>query len=150
MKTNMSQVRATNALNWKDRNYGGKNEGNIVSGFPVIIRTDGLLAALAYALEKKEDKQTRRLAPKNAGEFVIALAIFNHLASTLILRDETSIRRLNEEFDDLKAQNQDMGEQFFEAAEGFTRELAVGDSALLRRATAEALAFLNYLKRFVA
>ena len=150
MKTNMAQIRATNALNWKDKKYGGKNEGNVVSGFPVIIRIDGLLAALAYAVEKKEDKQTKRLIPKNEGEFVIALAIFNHLTTTLILKDEPSIRQFKEKIAALAGHNQNMGEQFFEAAEGFTRELASGDSALLRRATAEALAFLNYLKRFVA
>lgn len=125
MKT-LAQRRAAIALKWKDKDYGGKKEGNVVSGFPTLIRMDGLLPALAYAVEKKEDKSTRQLVPKNKGEFQIASALVEHLGNEGILK---------------QSQNPD----------DMVKELAIAaDAAQLRRATAEALAFLNYLKRFVA
>lgn len=108
-----------------DKDYGGKKEGNVVSGFPLLIRTDGLLPSLAYAVEKKEDKQTRKPVPKNPGEFQIASALVDHLKAEGILK------KCNK-------------------PEEMVDELAnTADACQLRRATAEALAFLNYLKRFV-
>jgi CRISPR type III-B/RAMP module-associated protein Cmr5 len=122
MKTQtLAQRRAAVALRWKDKDFGGKNEGNVVSGFPMLVRTDGLLAALAYAVELKEDTKT----PKNQGESEIAHALMEHLKSEGILRQAKTPRDMVE-------------------------ELAKADASQLRRATAEALAFLNYLKRFVA
>ena len=79
MKT-LAQRRAATALRWKDKSFGGKKEGNVVSGFPMLIRTDGFLPALAYAVEKKEDKQAKQLVPKNLGEFQIAAALVEHLS----------------------------------------------------------------------
>lgn len=122
--TTLAQRRAAVALRWKDSDFGGKKDGNVVSGFPMLIRTDGLLPALAYAVEKKADRDTERLVPKNRGEFEIANALCDHLRSERILTAATP--------------------------DALVDELAKGDSALLRRATVEALAFLNYLKRFVA
>lgn len=124
MKT-IAQRRASVALLWKDKGFGGKKEGNVVSGFPMLIRTDGLLPALAYAVEKKENKTTGQLENKNPGEFQIASALVDHLKAEEILKKSGT-------------------------PEEMVDELARGDSSLLRRATAEALAFLNYLKRFVA
>jgi CRISPR/Cas system CMR-associated protein Cmr5 small subunit len=125
MKT-LAQRRAAKALGWKDKNYGGKNEGNVVSGFPMLIRTDGLLPSLAYAVEKKPDRQTGQLVPKNQGEFQIAAALAEHLSDEGILKESKT-------------------------PEDMVNELAIAaDAPQLRRATAEALAFLNYLKRFVA
>ncbi|MBM3881228.1 MAG: type III-B CRISPR module-associated protein Cmr5 [Verrucomicrobia bacterium] len=121
----LAQRRAGMALKWKDKKYGGKKEGNVVSGFPTLIRMDGLLPALAYAIERKEDKQTRDLVPKNEGEFQIASALVEHLSNEGILKQSKS-------------------------PDDMVKELATAASASqLRRATAEALAFLNYLKRFV-
>jgi CRISPR type III-B/RAMP module-associated protein Cmr5 len=125
MKT-LAQRRAAIALKWKDKNFGGKKEGNVVSGFPTLIRMDGLLPALAYAVERKEDKQTKQLVPKNPGEFQISSAIVEHLSNEGILKQSKS--------------PDDMVKELSTAA----------DASQLRRATAEALAFLNYLKRFVA
>jgi CRISPR type III-B/RAMP module-associated protein Cmr5 len=125
MKT-LAQRRATVALLWKNKDFGGKKEGNVVSGFPTLIRIDGLLPALAYAVERKEDRQTRRMVPKNPGEFQIAAALVEHLRNEEILK---------------KSSNPDE----------MVNELASGcDASQLRRATSESLAFLNYLKRFVA
>lgn len=125
MKT-LAQRRAAIALRWKDKEFGGKKDGNVVSGFPMLIRTDGLLPALAYAIEKREDKQTRQLVPKNCGEFQIAAALVEHLSNEGILKESKSPI--------------DMVNELATAA----------DDSQLRRATSETLAFLNYLKRFVA
>jgi len=125
MKT-LAQRRASVALKWKDKKFGGKKEGNVVSGFPTLIRIDGLLPALAYAVERKEDKQTKQLVPKNAGEFQIASALVEHLSNEGVLTQSKT-------------------------PDEMVRELSTAaDASQLRRATAEALAFLNYLKRFVA
>jgi CRISPR type III-B/RAMP module-associated protein Cmr5 len=125
MKT-LAQRRAATALRWKDRSFGGKKEGNVVSGFPMLIRTDGFLPALAYAVEKKEDKQARQLVPKNPGEFQIAAALVDHLSGEEILKESKT-------------------------PDDMVNELAIAaDASQLRRATTEALAFLSYLKRFVA
>jgi CRISPR/Cas system CMR-associated protein Cmr5 small subunit len=87
---------------------------------------DGLLPALAYAVERKENKQTKELVPKNQGEFQIASALVEHLSSEGIVTQSKS-------------------------PDDMVKELATAaDASQLRRATAEALAFLNYLKRFVA
>jgi CRISPR type III-B/RAMP module-associated protein Cmr5 len=125
MKT-LAQRRAATALRWKDKSFGGKKEGNVVSGFPMLIRTDGFLPALAYAVEKKEDKQAKQLVPKNLGEFQIAAALVEHLSGEGILKQSKT-------------------------PDDMVNELAIAaDASQLRRATAEALAFLSYLKRFVA
>jgi CRISPR type III-B/RAMP module-associated protein Cmr5 len=125
MKT-LAQRRASVALLWKDRGFGGKKEGNVVSGFPMLIRTDGLLPALAYAVEKKENKKTGQSENKNLGEFQIASALVAHLTAEGILKKTKT--------------PEEMVDELANAA----------DASQLRRATAEALAFLNYLKRFVA
>lgn len=126
MTTTLAQRRAATALKWKDEKFGGKNEGNVVSGFPTLIRIAGLLPALAYAVERKEDKQTKQKVLKNVGEFRIASAIAEHLRNEKILKESESA--------------DDMIQELTKAA----------DASQLRRATAEALSFLNYLKRFVA
>jgi CRISPR type III-B/RAMP module-associated protein Cmr5 len=116
----LAQIRAANAWHRK----GSIEEKHRLPGFPSMIRTDGLLAALAFAVEK--DLKTN--APKHKGEFSIASAIVEHLACD-------GVGKIT------KAQN----------ADALVAELAAApDAALLRRATAEALAYLNYLKRFVA
>ena len=125
-KQTLAQRRAAVALRWKDKSFGGKKDGNVVSGFPMLIRVDGFLPALAYAVERKENKQTKQLEPKNLGEFQIANALVEHLSSEGILKQSKS--------------PDDMVNELSTAA----------DASQLRRATAEALAFLNYLKRFVA
>jgi hypothetical protein len=153
MTQTLTQIRAANALAWKDRDFGGKNEGNIVSGFPMLIKTAGLLPALAYALELKERREENgqiSLAPKNKGEFVIAIAVFHHLVLTGILTDAAASAELNDTLARLTPASA-IGAQFKAVAEGFLRELTdATDASQLRRATAEALAFLSYLKRFVA
>lgn len=121
MKTTLAQSRAANALNAaRIEGMGlGQDGGNALSGFPMLVKTDGALAAFAFAVERKPNGER-----KQRGACLIVGAIAAHLSSLGILNAQTA--------DDL------------------VDELARGDSSLLRRATAEALAFLNYLKRFVA
>lgn len=121
---NLDQIRAHNALAHKDRIAASQGGGDAISGFPMLVLTDGLLAALAFACEWKNQQAGQR---KHPGEFTVATAIAAHL--------HTPANRITE------AAN----------ADALVAELADQDSdILLRRATAEALAFLNYLKRFVA
>jgi len=146
---NLNQIRAHNSLQHKDRIANSQGGGDAISGFPMLVLTDGLLAALAFALEEKEVRQDdmpaanapnaylfrqvgqgrdlKYLKRKHDGEYTVARAIADHL--------HTPLNRI--------AQAQNAGDLLAELARQ-------DDDALLRRATAEALAFLNYLKRFVA
>lgn len=121
---NLDQIRAQSALRHKDKIANAKGGGDAISGFPMRVLTDGILAALAFSCEWKDKEKGQR---KNPGQFTVATAIADHLSldGNPLVKGKTA--------DDL------------------VKELAAGnDDQLLRRATAEALAFLNYLKRFVA
>ena len=123
MKT-LAQVRAASALRWKDHKFGGQKGGEVVSGFPMLIKTGGLLTAAAFAVEWKEKEKNQR---KHKGEFDVVRAVAEHLSSPTI-----NITKSTE-------------------PDGLVRELAEAqDDSQLRRATAEAIGFLSYLKRFVA
>lgn len=146
---NLNQIRAHNALQHKDRIADSQGGGDAISGFPMLVLTDGFLATLAFAVEEKEVRQdemqaanttksylfrqvgqgrdAKYLRRKHDGEYTVARAVAEHL--------QTQRNRITQ------AQN----------ADDLLAELArQNDDTLLRRATAEALAFLNYLKRFVA
>ncbi len=121
MKT-LAQIRAANALK-ASRVTGmglGQKGGNALSGFPMLIKTDGLLAATAFAVELNSRRQ-----PKQEGARLIMDAVAEHLAAVEICEATVA---------------SDLVDELASAA----------DASQLRRATAEALAFLNYLKRFVA
>ena len=118
----LAQIRATSALNASKRQGigSGQREGNALSGFPMIIKTDGLLAAAAFAVEKKSNGE-----PKQKGAKLMLEEVARHLAVLGITKATT--------------------------ADALVSELATAaDASQLRRATAEALAFLSYLKRFTA
>ena len=146
---NLDQIRAHNALQHKDRIANSQGGGDAISGFPMLVVTDGLLAALAFACEWRDsdrepqgDADMRRQAQtrdregrtrqqwqarKHSGEYTVARAIAEHL--------HTVTNRITSAT----------------APDALLAELANAETdILLRRATAEALAFLNYLKRFVA
>jgi CRISPR/Cas system CMR-associated protein Cmr5 small subunit len=121
---NLDQIRAHNALLHKDRIASSQGGGDAISGFPMLVLTDGLLAALAFACEWKDQRNGTR---KHPGEFTVATAIAEHLNCRQVPMTESP------------------------NADALLGELArCPTDSLLRRATAEALAFLNYLKRFVA
>ncbi len=117
-----AQIRAAGALSASHvTGMGlGQKGGNALSGFPMLIMTDGLLAAGAFAVELNA-----RGEPKQEGARLIMNAVATHLAKVRVCKATT--------------------------AKGLVEELAMAeDASQLRRATAEALAFLSYLKRFVA
>ncbi len=121
---NLDQIRAHNALLHKDQIANSQGGGDAISGFPMLVLTNGLLGALAFACEWKDQRAGTR---KHPGEYTVATAITEHLSHDRICVCESS------------------------DADALLDELASSDTdVLLRRATAEALAFLNYLKRFVA
>jgi CRISPR/Cas system CMR-associated protein Cmr5 small subunit len=150
---NLDQIRAHNALQHKDRIAASQGGGDAISGFPMLVLTDGLLAALAFACEWKEVKekdlpppqdrpeklrigllkqqvqgqQTQWFKREHPGEYTVARSLSLHL--------QTENNRITQSA----------------SADELLAELArLNSDILLRRATAEALAFLNYLKRFVA
>lgn len=146
---NLDQIRATNAIAHRQRIADSKGGGDAVSGFPMLLLTDGLLAGLAFACEEKEVKphdvpadnhperylyrqvgtgeQRKHLKRKNPGEYTVARAVAEHLAATG--NPVTTWQTADALLAGLAAENSDVH---------------------LRRATAEAIQFLNYLKRFVA
>ena len=136
----LAQIRAANALAAsKYPAIGrGKKDGDVLSGFPQIVLNNGLLAAAASALELKKE------ALRNVGEFAVIYALARHLAS-----DGVNIYQPAEELMEPPADDR-IWLQYRTQIGTFVSFLADGDSSLLRRATAESLAYLAYLKRFVA
>jgi len=116
---NLAQIRAQNALA-ACRDPQMVLGQNALSGFPMIIKAAGLLAAGAYAVETKANGN----GPKQQGAQLILDHIAKHLHTLKICNAESAM--------------------------DLVEELAGGDATKLRRATAEALAYLNYLKRFVS
>lgn len=112
---NREQIRARNALRTLNEEMSrGAEGGDALTGFPALIIGNGLLATIAYSLEKKH------------GYPLICNAIAAHLA-------DPEIGLLPPGKGDV---------------EGMRRVLVEEDSERLRLCTAEALAFLNYLRRF--
>ena len=121
---NLNQIRAHSALQHKDRIAASQGGGDAISGFPMLVLTDGLLAALAFGCESKDQPAGAR---KHPGEYTVATAITDHLRANGIGITEA------------------------ESASDLIAELAHEETDIkLRRATAETIEFLNYLKRFVA
>ena len=112
MNQNLEQVRAKHALERASDARKQNNEGDCLSGYPSLIINNGLLATLAFSLDKK--KQHLRVAD--------AVAFHLHHLGVVV--------------------------QSTPSAAGLRDLLVKTDSHKLRRATAEALAFLAYLKRF--
>lgn len=119
----LAQIRASNALtDSRIKGMGhGQQGGDALSGFSMMIKTNGLLAATAFSLENKTTG-----ALKHEGHHLIVQSIARHLSSHGVQICEA------------------------ETASDLVEELANGDVQKLTRATAEAIAYLSYLKRFVA
>jgi CRISPR type III-B/RAMP module-associated protein Cmr5 len=114
MKT-LDQIRATNALQKADA-LNSPDGGNALSGYPSLIISNGLLATLAFSIDKK-------------GKHIeIANAIAHHLANL--------------------GDGQNLVAPQPATAQGLRDKLAASDADHLRRCTAEALAYLAFLKRF--
>ena len=123
---NLDQIRAQSALNSRENVQHALDlpgQGDSLSGFPMLIIQCGLLSAFAFAIERKPNGSEL----KHPADHAIASAIVGHLAAEgVTIADSASPRDLIEEL-----ANEDSDHK-------------------LRRATAEGIAFLNYLKRFVA
>jgi CRISPR/Cas system CMR-associated protein Cmr5 small subunit len=120
MKT-LAQIRSANALAASKTPGMGKGQkgGDAISGFPMLIKTDGLLAAAAFAVETNKEGK-----PKQEGARHIIKAVAEHLSDNGI------------------------GICQAKTASDLVDELSRGDATKLRQATAEALAYLAYLKRY--
>ncbi len=123
---NLEQIRAKNALeflkndpfNKKNSGQHGDDEqksGDVLSGFPALIINNGLLATIAYSLDKKH------------GYDLVCDAIAEHLQDKHIGL---------------------LSEKYHATGAGLRDHLTGSNSTQLRLCTAEALAYLAYLKRF--
>jgi CRISPR/Cas system CMR-associated protein Cmr5 small subunit len=120
---NLAQVRAASAL--KLANGGihrivGANGGEAIKKVPPMIAANGLLAALAFCLEQKRNGLQR------PGYAAIFDAIALHLQSP-----EIAITKATNNATDL------------------LNHLVNSDSQILKLATAEAMEWLSYARRFV-
>jgi len=127
MKT-LSQVRAANALRCRDINTKTKEEGDIINKLPAYIQNNGLIATLAFCMDKSKKKgkesDNKQDDKQENGYAEVANIIIDHLKTP-----EINIVNASD-------------------LEDLIKKLANGDANLLRRATAETLALLNYMKRF--
>lgn len=120
---NLAQVRALSALQLANNNQGGivgANGGEAIKKVPPMIAANGLLAALAFSLEEKKQGLQR------PGYAAIFDAIAAHLQSSeiSITKDTANARAL-------------------------LKHLVDSDSQTLKLATAEAMEWLGYARRFV-
>ena len=120
---NLDQVRAAHALDWLKKVNTDPNRPALVrrdaAKLPAMLLSNGLLATFAFACE---EGKAPRAGLKKACEGITA-----HLAHTTTgLPELTAIT----------------------SPETLTDKLAKSDAFCLQRATAEALAYLSYLKRF--
>lgn len=120
---NLEQIRAKNALAAAEAKDGGKFKfvRADVAGFPALIMQNGLLSAFAYASEN--GKATR------AGMKFACDKTADHLSrhGIPVLANKTDAQALIKALSENQATSSD-----------------------LQRATAEALLFFSYLKRFAA
>lgn len=120
---NLAQIRASSALDFanSDVNKRGKDGGEAIKKIPPMIASNGLLAALAFSLEeKRQDLQRPGFA-----------AIFDTIAQHLQY-DEIGI-------------TSGTGD-----ARALLNHLVASDSQTLKLATAEAMEWLAYARRFVS
>ena len=111
---NYELIRAKNAFDaCKDTTISGKAGGEVVKKLPSMIRENGLLGALAFAIAGDN---------KTVGYRKALDAIASHLQS--------------------------LGKVNSKDSAGLMTELINSDSLKLRDATAEAMLYLNYLRRF--
>ncbi|MEI6605373.1 MAG: type III-B CRISPR module-associated protein Cmr5 [Verrucomicrobiota bacterium] len=119
---NLAQVRAASALNFATSpvEKRGKDGGDAIKKVPPMIAANGLLAALAFSLEARKEGLQR------AGYAAIFDAIASHLQSPEILITNGTNN-----------------------ATALLNHLVKTDSQILKLATAEAMEWLSYARRFV-
>jgi CRISPR type III-B/RAMP module-associated protein Cmr5 len=124
---NLEQIRAKNALAAAQKyRFSGKEDGQVVKKVPTMIRENGLLGALSFAVERNDKGHL-----KNLGHYDIWQAIVDHLATMPQLMPHASA-----------------GHESPATPDAFVNEMVASDAALLRAVTSETMAYLNYLRRF--
>jgi CRISPR type III-B/RAMP module-associated protein Cmr5 len=132
MPQNLEQIRARNALSFAQKvregkvSASGKEGGEALKKIPAMLMANGLLATLAFSVERKKDEQKTEVY-RNPGYRAILGAVAEHL------RDR-SIGIVPDPVLD---------------AEKLLDHLSNADTKTLQVATAEALAWLGYARRFV-
>lgn len=117
---NLDQIRAANALEAASgTKYRGAANGEVVKKVPTMIRENGILGALAFAIENDG----------KSGHADVFRAVIHHLVD---VRTPMSHASLSHE----------------SSPQELMKHLAAADAATLRAVTAESLAYLNYLRRF--
>ena len=112
---NLDQKRALNAMAAvRKYNPQGKNEGNVIKKVPTMIQQNGLLGAIAFALDDK------------TGHAEVLKGAMEHYHT----------------YDSASPDGNDLNR--------FAEWLCKQDSARLRAATAEILAYLNFYRRFAS
>ena len=122
MNRNLDQIRAADAIAHCDDEFKGVDGGGIVKKIPPMIRDNGFLGALAFAVEQKGNSGNL----KNPGHHHVFECILEHLKT---------LRRVPEGCGDPRALMKYLCEE--------------ADSAKLRDVTTESLLYMNYLRRFV-
>jgi CRISPR-associated protein Cmr5 len=119
---NLEQIRAKHALAFANSpaQMRGKDGGEAIKKIPPMIMGNGLLAAIAFAIEE------RQKGPVRPGFASIFDAIARHLSSAEI---------------DILTNVKD--------ARGMIKALTESDSQILKLATSESLEWLGYARRFV-
>lgn len=117
---NLSQLRAKHALNAATgKVFKGAGDGEVVKKIPAMIRQNGILGALAFAKDKDKDNK--------GGHADVFRAIIDHLIQ---------LGRIEKKISDNKN------------LDAFIMYLCDADEATLRAVTDEAMAYLNFLRRF--
>jgi len=115
----LDQLRAANALAASAKyDFAGKNQGEVVKKVPTMIRENGVLAALAFAVENDG----------KSGHANVFRAVIDHLATP-------GVDRLKQ------ACSPEQLVQFLTESEQAT-------ASRLRAITGEVMAYLSYLRRF--
>lgn len=129
---NREQIRAKHALGFAQKvasgkvKATGKEGGDAMKKIPPMIMANGLLAAIAFAIEQTKDRKSGQMVARSEGHQAIFDAIAEHLAS--------------EEIDITAGVS---------SARQLIDHLAGADSHTLKLATAEALEWLGYARRFL-
>jgi hypothetical protein len=125
---NLEQIRARNALRFAQSGNPIVNSqgGDVVKKLPALIMGHGILAAGAFAFQKQQDDQKKNT---ENGFYLCFNAMAEHLSDTAIALLPPDSQTL----------------------EGMLQHLISdkADSCLLKRVTAESLAWLAYVRRFV-
>jgi len=124
---NLDQIRAKNALSARI-GEGAEGGESVAQKIPVMIRENGFIAAMAFAKEYLDDAKKSRAFDPNKYKGKGYVDVFN--AIIVHLKDIDKLHGIPADFDD------------------FLTGLCEKDSVVLRAVTAEAMAYLNYLRRF--